>query len=828
MHKKYRLDYKPSNFLIKTTHLTFELEATKTIVKSKIEFYKNTKITDDNTLVLNGENLKLIAITLDNQIPDYQINQETLTIKNCPNKFTLEITTQINPKKNTSLNGLYQSSNNFCTQCEAEGFRRITYYLDRPDVLSVWTTKIIADKSKYPVLLSNGNLIKTEENSVTWFDPTPKPCYLFALVGGNLAILEDTFITKSNRQIELKIFVEPHNLHKTQFAMEALKRAFLWDEQRFNLEYDLDIFMIVAVDDFNMGAMENKGLNIFNSHYVLANQKTATDNDFIDVEAVIGHEYFHNWTGNRITCQDWFQLSLKEGLTVFRDQEFTSDLQNRTIKRIDDVRYLRSSQFAEDSGPMAHPVRPESYIEMNNFYTVTIYEKGAEIVRMIWTILGEEKFQKGMSLYTKTFDGQAVTIDDFIWAMSEANNYDFTQFKLWYSQAGTPNIDVKQTFKNNHYSLTFTQNIGKLKPFVIPIKYSLYNNKGEIIKEDLLILKEQQQTFILEEINQKPIISLLNDFSAPIKLTTDLTLDDKLFLLAKNHNGFNRWDIAQELWLEVLTKDGKIIEKILTSIDEVLTQNTDSAVTAEILTLPSEKELQQHFKKIDIVDIHHRRKNIILNIAKRFDWKTIYQSLNNNEVYKFDSNSIANRRLKNISLYYYSILGEYSLAYKQYQQADNMTDKISALNCLMLENNEYQQLALDDFYQIYQNDVLVMDKWFSIQAIAPNSDIQTIKKLMSHHKFSFKNPNRLRSVIGTFTHNHINFHNEEGYQLFTETIIKLNQSNPQIGARLVSTFNHWKKYIPTLSVLQKQQLQKISKTKDLSKDIYEIVQNALR
>ncbi|MBE8190478.1 MAG: aminopeptidase N [Candidatus Thioglobus sp.] len=507
----YRQDYQPSDYLIHTTELSFELFENETLVTAKVHYYQNPKVKNPpNSLFLNGKNLELIEILIDGFQPDYQLKNDGLQLKNLPADFVLEITTKIHPETNTSLNGLYKTSGNFCTQCEAHGFRQITYYLDRPDVLSVFTTRITADFKRYPILLSNGNLLENQPGTATWFDPHPKPCYLFALVAGDLAVLQDTFTTKSGAEVALKIYVEKHNISKTKFAMESLKRAFAWDERRFGLEYDLEIYMIVAVDDFNMGAMENKGLNIFNSKYVLANPDTATDSDFINIEAVIGHEYFHNWTGNRVTCQDWFQLSLKEGLTVFRDQEFTSDLHARSIKRITDVKALRTLQFAEDSGPMAHPVRPESYIEMNNFYTMTVYEKGAEVVRMIHTLLGEAGFQRGLKLYFQRYDGQAVTIDDFVEAMSEANNFDFADFMAWYSTSGTPQIRIK----NSANKITISQPDERL----FPLKYGVLDCEGSELESGVLIMKGKQKQFDFSHLPADCRFSWLRDFSAPVKL----------------------------------------------------------------------------------------------------------------------------------------------------------------------------------------------------------------------------------------------------------------------------------------------------------------------
>jgi len=527
-------------------------------------------------LFLNGVNLELISISIDGVQPNYQLVDEGLELSDLSNEFTLEITTRIHPEKNTSLNGLYQSSGNFCTQCEAHGFRQITYYLDRPDVLSVFTTHIKADHKRYPILLSNGNLISSKSGEVTWHDPSLKPCYLFALVAGDFAVLEDTYTTISGNEVALKIYVESHNIDKTQFAMDSLKRSFAWDERRFGLEYDLDIYMIVAVDDFNMGAMENKGLNIFNSTYVLANPDTATDKDFINVEAVIGHEYFHNWTGNRVTCQDWFQLSLKEGLTVFRDQEFTSDLHSRSIKRIEDVNGLRTFQFAEDAGPMKHPVRPESYIEMNNFYTYTVYEKGAEVIRMIHTFLGETGFQSGMKLYFERHDGQAVTIDDFVAAMSDANDFDFKSFMAWYSQSGTPEVEVKTEYdaQQQIYTATFKQK-GKHN-YYLPIRYGLMDQQGKEIEQGILVLDQNQKTFEFKDIQDEPIPSWLRGFSAPIKLTSNLKTEQKIFLCEHDTDAFSRWDNAQALWLDLILKPNSIDEtKLFDAFEIILNQETD-------------------------------------------------------------------------------------------------------------------------------------------------------------------------------------------------------------------------------------------------------------
>ena len=796
-----------------------------------MHYYQNPNLaSQERRLFLNGVNLELISISIDGVQPNYQLVDEGLEISDLADEFTLEITTRIHPEKNTSLNGLYQSSGNFCTQCEAHGFRQITYYLDRPDVLSVFTTHIKADHKRYPILLSNGNLISSKPGEVTWHDPSLKPCYLFALVAGDFAVLEDTYTTISGKEVALKIYVESHNIDKTQFAMDSLKRSFAWDEQRFGLEYDLDIYMIVAVDDFNMGAMENKGLNIFNSTYVLANPDTATDKDFINVEAVIGHEYFHNWTGNRVTCQDWFQLSLKEGLTVFRDQEFTSDLHSRSIKRIEDVNGLRTFQFAEDAGPMKHPVRPESYIEMNNFYTYTVYEKGAEVIRMIHTLLGETGFQSGMKLYFERHDGQAVTIDDFVAAMSDANDFNFKPFMAWYSQPGTPEVEVNTEYdaQQKTYKATFKQE-GK-HTYYLPIRYGLMNQRGEEIEQGILVLDQNQKTFEFKDIQNEPTPSWLRGFSAPIKLTSNLNTEQKIFLCEHDTDAFSRWDNAQALWSSLILNPEQIDEGALFSaFENILTKETDNALISELLTLPSERLIHLQMDEINIIEAKQKREAVIDKIVQRFKpvLLSIYNRLNTADVFELTPGAVGNRSLKNTCLSYLVKAGEFDLAYHQFESANCMSDRLAAFNALLSVDNSHQDHAIQQMFKLYQRDVQVMDKWFAAQALAAGNGVDDIKKLMQHALFSFNTPNRLRSVIGSFASNFVQFHNQQGYELLTEVIIKLNTSNPQIGARLVSIYNHWKRYTPELRELQKQQLEAILATDDLSNDIFEIVQAAL-
>ncbi len=629
----YREDYEPSTHLIKTTELDFNLGDDETIVESKIVFYKNPLVTSSvDVLFLNGESLELLSIKVDGLNANYELKDDGLFLLNPPDKFVLEVKVKIHPESKTDLNGLYQSSGNFCTQCEAMGFRQITYYLDRPDVLSVFTTKINANRNHYPVLLSNGNLIEDSKNFSIWHDPAPKPCYLFALVAGKLDFLQDEFITATGRKVDLRLYVEPHNMHKTSFAMESLKKAFAWDEERFNLSYDLDIYMIVAVDDFNMGAMENKGLNIFNSDCVLADKESTTDSSFVRIESIIGHEYFHNWTGNRVTCRDWFQLSLKEGLTVFRDQEFSSDLRSRAIQRISDVIQLKTRQFAEDSGPMSHPVRPESYISMDNFYTSTVYEKGAEVIRMIHTILGEEGFQKGMKLYFQRHDGDAVTIDDFVASMADANNSNFESFMPWYSQPGTPEVGFEDEYDSDAkiYTATFTQNNLKT-PFIIPNRFGLIGQDGNEIKSGMVLIDELVKTISFENIPSKPTPSWFRGFSAPIKFNSEMTTNEKIFLVSNDTDPFNRWDQVQSLWLDFILNPEFVSKKeLFRMIENLMSKENDLALLSEMMSLPSEQIIHQNVSEIDVEDVHNRRNSSYLEIGNKFKdvFLEAYEKLN--------------------------------------------------------------------------------------------------------------------------------------------------------------------------------------------------------
>ena len=774
----------------------------------------------------------MLSIKIEGLTVNYELKDDGLFLLNPPDNFNLEVQVRIHPESKTDLNGLYQSSGNFCTQCEAMGFRQITYYLDRPDVLSVFTTKITANRSNYPVLLSNGNLVNETGTQVIWHDPAPKPCYLFALVAGKLDFLQDSYKTSTGREVDLRLYVEPHNMDKTSFAMESLKKAFEWEEERFNLSYDLDIYMIVAVDDFNMGAMENKGLNIFNSDCVLANQETSSDASFIRIESIIGHEYFHNWTGNRVTCRDWFQLSLKEGLTVFRDQEFSSDLRSRTIQRITDVNELKTRQFAEDSGPMAHPVRPESYIAMDNFYTATVYEKGAEVIRMIHTILGEEGFQKGMTLYFERHDGAAVTIDDFVASMTDANNFDFDSFMPWYSKSGTPEVNVDDEYDSelNIYRATFTQK-NQTAPFLIPNKFGLLADDGKELESGIILIDELVKTVTFENINSKPTPSWFRGFSAPIKFNSNLSVNEKIFLSSNDSDPFNRWDSVQSIWLDYIINPQKVEEKELFSmIKNLFNKDPDFALLSEMISLPSEQIIHQNVGQIDVKEVNSKRKKSSLSVGNNLKalFLETYQKLNYKKLFDLTSQSVGERALKNKCLSYLSKVGEHDMAYEQYNNADCMTDQFSAFQCLIDSSNPYRDEVISRFYEQHKADAQVMDKWFSAQSISPITSVADIRRLMKHDLFSMTNPNRIRSVIGSFSRNSLQFHCKEGYQLFTEVIIELDRLNPQIAARFVGIYNHWRRFTQKYSSLQKNELNSIINRKELSDDVYEIVHSALK
>lgn len=864
-------DYTVPPFLIDKTELTFELDEAVTIVTSRLHMRRNPASGKSTCpLVLDGgEEVKLVGVAMDDYpLPpeEYRISEDKLIITATADEFILTCETVIEPQNNTRLEGLYRSSSMFCTQCEAEGFRHITYYLDRPDVMSVFTTTIIADESRYPVLLSNGNQVergKTDEGKtfVVWHDPFPKPAYLFALVAGNLAVKNDVFTTQSNRDVTLQIFTESHNIDKVDYAMEALKRSMRWDEEVYGREYDLDIFMIVAVDDFNMGAMENKGLNIFNSSCLLASPETTTDDSYLRVEAIVAHEYFHNWSGNRVTCRDWFQLSLKEGFTVFRDQTFSADMHSETVKRVEDVSFLKTAQFAEDAGPMAHPVRPASFIEIANFYTLTVYEKGAEIVRMIHTLLGAEKFRAGSDLYFERHDGQAVTCDDFLAAMEDASGVDLTQFKRWYSQAGTPIVTVTDTFdeETGTYRLTITQDTPPTPaqptklPLHIPVRVGLLDKQGQALSSELngttseehvLQLTDSEQVFEFSGLSACPVPSLLRGFSAPVKLRYDYSTSDLLLLMSADADGFNRWSAAQQLAvneLSILIKqaiDGQALalnSQLVEGFKILLGDSSlDPAMVALILSLPSQAYLSELANPIYPAAIKEARQYLKAQLANALqgDFERVYHEHNVQGAYQATAKDIAHRSLKNMALSYWvetKEAGAQQAVFEQFQSSNNMTDQFSALSIAVTSKHDKASEMLAAFYDQWQTEPLVVNKWLMLSA-SQESDhaLETVKGLMAHPAFDLKNPNKVRSVLGGFGQNVAGFHKEDGsgYHFLADQIILLNKRNPQIASRLCTPLTRWKKLQPELSLKMKAELERIM-SEDLSKDVYEVISKSL-
>jgi aminopeptidase N len=876
-HKTIHLsDYHPPDYRVETVMLEFELDEAHTRVKSHMTVVCNhDKYEGIHPFVLNGRDLLLKAVKLDGRSltsHDYKLDAETLTLLPVPDRFTLEIETELNPAANTELSGLYLSSGNFCTQCEAEGFRRITYYPDRPDVMARFFTTIVADKAKHPVLLSNGNLIdsgdlKDGRHFAKWHDPFPKPAYLFALVAGDLARIRDSFTTLSGRPVDLCIFVQHHNRDKCAHAMESLKLAMKWDEETYGREYDLDSFMIVAVDDFNMGAMENKGLNVFNSKYVLARPETATDSDYQGIMGVVGHEYFHNWSGDRVTCRDWFQLSLKEGFTVFRDQQFMEDMTSRGVKRISDVNILRAHQFREDAGPMAHPVRPESYVEINNFYTLTVYNKGAEVIRMIRTLLGPAGFRKGADLYFSRHDGQAVTTDDFVKAMEDANGADLAQFKLWYTQAGTPELAVTRRFdpRAKSYELSFTQTCPptpgqpEKKPMHIPVEIGLLGKDGKDLALTLetekrgngetgtiiLELKKPEETFVFTDIPHEPVPSILRHFSAPVKVRLDLTDDERLFLMANDSDEFNRWDAGQQLAVKLILdlikdyQEGRplLLDNLfIDAFGKTLESNmTDKAFQAFALMLPAETYLADFMPVIDPEAVHEARKFVqqVLAASLKTVFLRVYHANEATDPYRIDQGSVGKRGLKNTCLAYLSELEDpdvSELCVRQFKTGGNMTDVMAALANLANSECSERTEALEAFSAKWKDDPLVMDKWLAIQATSrlPNT-LETVKALTRHPAFNIKNPNKVRALIGAFSSNPVRFHDRSGagYEFLADHVIAIDTANPQIASRLVSAFTLWRRYDEKRKALMRAQLERILKTPNLSKDVHEVVSKSL-
>ena len=862
---KNRHDYRAPDYTITDIDLTFELDATTT----RVTAISQVKRLGDSQaeLRLDGESLTLIALEVNGQPwTAYHEDEGVLVLNQLPESFTLKIINDIHPDQNTALEGLYKSGEALCTQCEAEGFRHITWYLDRPDVLARFTTTIIADGERYPFLLSNGNRVDSGRDAqglhwVKWQDPFPKPCYLFALVAGDFDVLRDSFKTRSGRDVALEIFVDRGNLDRADWAMTSLKNSMKWDEERFGLEYDLDIFMIVAVDFFNMGAMENKGLNVFNSKYVLAKAETATDKDYLGIEAVIGHEYFHNWTGNRVTCRDWFQLSLKEGLTVFRDQEFSSDLGSRAVNRIDNVRIMRGAQFAEDASPMAHPIRPEQVIEMNNFYTLTVYEKGSEVIRMMHTLLGEENFQKGMQLYFDRHDGSAATCDDFVQAMEDASNVDLSQFRRWYSQSGTPVLTVRDDYnpEMEQYTLHVTQHTPATAdqkeklPLHIPLDIELYDSEGKVIPlqhngypvHNVLNITEEFQTFIFDNVYFQPVPSLLREFSAPVKLDYKWSDAQLTFLMRHARNDFSRWDAAQSLLATYIRlnvsrhQQGQPLSLPLHVADAfravLLDTHADPALTALILSLPSENEIAELFEVIDPQAITVVREALQRTLAKELadEFFAVYNA-NQQSEYRIEHAAIGQRTLKNVCLNYLAF-SEVELADKlvqaQYQQATNMTDSLAALSAAVSAQLPCREALLAAYDERWHHDGLVMDKWFMLQATSPAADVLTkVRALLQHRSFTMGNPNRIRALIGAFASgNPSAFHNKDGsgYQFLTEMLIDLNTRNPQVAARMIEPLIRLKRYDADRQALMRKALEQLKGLDKLSGDLYEKIAKAL-
>ncbi|MGC9743376.1 aminopeptidase N [Pseudomonas sp. P1B16] len=875
----YLKDYQAPEYLIDETHLTFELFEDHTLVHAQLVMRRNpARGAGLPPLVLDGQQLELLRASLDDQElqpSDYQLEADSLTVHPKAERFTLDTSVKIHPESNTALEGLYKSGKMFCTQCEAEGFRKITYYLDRPDVMSTFTTTVIAEQHRYPVLLSNGNPIGSgpaEEGRhwATWEDPFMKPAYLFALVAGDLWCVEDSFTRQSGRDVTLRIYVEPENIDKCDHAMVSLKKSMRWDEEVYGREYDLDIFMIVAVNDFNMGAMENKGLNIFNSSCVLARAETATDAAHQRVEGVVAHEYFHNWSGNRVTCRDWFQLSLKEGFTVFRDAEFSADMNSRTVKRIEDVAYLRTHQFAEDAGPMAHPVRPDSFIEISNFYTLTVYEKGAEVVRMVRTLLGAEGFRKGSDLYFERHDGQAVTTDDFIKAMEDANSVDLTQFKRWYSQAGTPRLEVSEAYDAGAqtYSLTFRQSCPQTPdkadklPFVIPVELGLLDAEGNDLplrlageaaaagSSRVLSVTEAEQTFTFEGITAKPLPSLLRGFSAPVKLSFPYDRDQLMFLMQHDSDGFNRWEAGQQLSVQVLQEligqhqrgeALKLDQRLISALGTVLGNTSlDAAMVAEMLSLPGEAYLTEISQVADVDAIHAAREFARQQIAEQlFDglWARYqaHREASRSTAYVASAEHFARRSLQNIALSYLMLSGKPQVleaTLEQFDQCDNMTERLTALAVLVNSPFEAERAkALATFAEHFKDNPLVMDQWFSVQAASSlPGGLARVKALMQHPAFTLKNPNKVRALVGAFAgQNLVNFHAADGsgYRFLADLVIELNALNPQIASRQLAPLTRWRKYDAARQALMKGELERILASGALSSDVYEVVSKSL-
>ena len=869
-------DYKPTDFVLERVDLTFELDPTETKVEARLIFHRREGVAADVPLVLDGDELKMTGLLLDQETIDpahYDATDDNLTIRNLPAEvpFEITITTEINPEANTTLMGLYRTKNVYCTQCEAEGFRRITYFPDRPDVLSVYTVNIIADKATAPLLLSNGNYLGGAgmgdgRHFAAWFDPHPKPSYLFALVAGDLGVVEDTFTTLSGREVALKIYVEHGKEPRAAYAMDALKRSMKWDEEVFGREYDLDIFMIVAVSDFNMGAMENKGLNVFNDKYVLADPETATDADYANIEAIIAHEYFHNWTGNRITCRDWFQLCLKEGLTVYRDHEFSADMRSRTVKRIAEVRHLKSEQFPEDAGPLAHPVRPTKYREINNFYTTTVYEKGSEVTRMIATLLGDEMFKKGMDLYFERHDGQAVTIEDFVRCFADASGRDLTQFALWYHQAGTPLVTVSADYDAAKQTLTLsleqmvpaTPGQPNKEPMHIPLRFGLILPNGSEatasavsggeVTGDVLHLTERSQTVVFEGISARPVVSLNRGFSTPINLHFEQSVADRAHIARHESDLFARWQALNDLATPNLVAatesarngvpaecDPALVEALLAAASD---ETLEPAFRAQVLALPSEADIAREIGGNNDPDaIHAGRQQVMTAIAKagRDVFARLADEMTVPGPFTPDADSAGRRALRNTALSYLVYAeNEPDRALKAFRDANNMTDLSQALTILAhrFPHHAGTAEALSEFKTRFEDNALVIDKWFSIQATIPGEGaLKRVQALMDDPLFNASNPNRVRSLLGTFAFANPTGFNRldgEGYRFLAKNILAIDPKNPQLAARILTSMRSWRALESQRADHARNALREIAAASKLSPDVSDIVERMLK
>ncbi len=857
----YLANYQAPEFRIRTVHLDFSLEPEATRVSSRLEI---ERLNGHGPLVLAGENQKLLSVTLDGRTltaGEYLLDDKNLTIPNPPAKLILEVSSEINPSANTALEGLFLSSGMFCTQCEPEGFRRITYFLDRPDNLSVFTVRLEAAREQYPVLLSNGNRTDSGElpggrHFAVWNDPFPKPSYLFALVAGDLGSIHDNFTTMTGRKIVLDIYVEHGNEPRAHYAMDALKRSMKWDEENYGREYDLDIFMIVAVSAFNMGAMENKGLNIFNDKVLLATPETATDDDYARIEGVVAHEYFHNWTGNRITCRDWFQLSLKEGLTVFRDQNFSGDMRSRGVQRIQDVRALRGRQFIEDAGPLAHPVQPQSYIEINNFYTATIYDKGSQVIGMLKTLVGDEGYRKATDLYFERHDGEAATVEDWVKCFEDSSGRDFSQFRLWYRQAGTPVIEARGTYDAaaKTYSLDLTQSLAPTpcqpdkQPMHIPVRIGLVGKGGAHLPLTLdgenhagpttrvLELTENFQRFTFTGVSEEPLLSLGRDFSAPAIFRTPHGRHDRALLMGKDSDAFNRWEagqiLAAEIMLEVAGKARSDANSdYITAIGDVLAEaEKDPAFAAQMLMPPTESELAAKKTPVDPIGIHTARVALVraVAVAHRDRLAQLYEHMRDAGDFSPDSASAGRRALRNAALRYLTAADDEAaagLAEAHYRSATNMTDMIAGLAALTRMESPLRDNAFTHFHDRFKNDPLVLDKWMSLQAGSPLPEtITAVRELMKHPAFDIKNPNRVRALVGAFSVNHLRFHSADGagYRLVGEVIRTLDPMNPQVAARMAGAFESWRRYDPARQEMMQAELKTIRDLPGISPNLFEV------